>query len=231
MKLGLGLNISSNVYDDNYSLDFNGSTQYITVDTLAGDINGSLGTISCWCKLDTTSASAHIMKAKVDSNNFLTFFYHASSNEFRAIHKGGGTTQSAVIGSGDTIENDGNWHNVVMTWDVSEGELKIYLDGTLKATTGSLGTFSGTIAEADIGQNLLNNAYWNGKISEVAVFTQVISATTLYNGGKPLELAGLSGLVGYYKFEEGTGAKAEDSSGLGNTGTITNSPTYTTDTP
>ena len=65
----------------------------------------------------------------------------------------------------------------------------------------------------------------------MAVFTQVVSATILYNGGKPLELAGLSGLVGYYKFEEGTGAKAEDSSGLGNTGTITNSPTYTTDTP
>jgi len=231
MKLGLGLNISGNVYDDNYSLDFNGSTQYITVDTLAGDINGSLGTISCWCKLDTTSSSAHIMKAKVDSNNFLTFFYHASSNEFRAVHKGGGTAVSAVIESGDTIENDGNWHNVVMTWDVSEGELKIYLDGTLKDTTGSLGTFSGTIAEADIGQNLLDNAYWNGKISEVAVFTQLVSATTLYNGGKPLELAGLSGLVGYYKFEEGTGAKAEDSSGLGNTGTITNSPTYSTDTP
>ena len=48
MKLGLGLNISSNVYDDNYSLDFNGSTQYIAVDNLAGDMRGTLGTISCW---------------------------------------------------------------------------------------------------------------------------------------------------------------------------------------
>jgi hypothetical protein len=231
MKLGLGLNVSSNVYDDNYSLDFNGSTQSIAVDNLAGDMNGSLGTISCWCKLDTVSSSAHIMKAKVDSNNFISFFYHASANEFRALHKGGGTSKTAVIPSGDTIENDGNWHNVVMTWDTSEGELKIYLDGTLKATTTGLGSFSGTIAEADIGQNLLDGAYWNGKISEVAVFTQVISATTLYNSGKPLELAGLSGLVGYYKFEEGSGGKAEDSSGLGNTGTLVNSPTYSTDTP
>ena len=135
MKLGLGLNISNNVYDDNYSLDFNGSTQHITVDTLAGNINGALGTISCWCKLDTVSSSAHIFRAKVDSNNILVLFYHASSNEFRAIHKGGGTSKSAVIASGDTIENDGNWHNVVMTWSEAADELKIYLDGTLKATT------------------------------------------------------------------------------------------------
>ena len=229
MKLGITSN--NGIYANNYSLDFNGSTQHITVDTLAGDINGSLGTISCWCKLDTVSTSAHIMKAKVNSNNQISLFYHASSNQFRAIHKGGGTPQSAVIGSSDTIENDGNWHNVVMTWDVDVDELKIYLDGTLKATTGSLGTFSGTLTEADIGQNLLDGAYWNGKISEVAVFTRVVSATTLYNGGNPLDLTGITGLVGYYKFEEGSGTSAIDSSGLANTGTLVNAPTYTTDTP
>ena len=227
----LGVNSNNGVYANNYSLDFNGSTQSITVDTLAGDINGALGTISCWCKLDTVSTSAHILRAKVDSNNILVLFYHASSNEFRALHKGGGTTKSAVIASGDTIENDGNFHNIVMTWSEAADELKIYLDGTLKATTGSLGTFSGTLTEADIAQNLSNGAYWNGKISEVAVFTQVVSATTLYNSGNPSDLTGITGLVGYYKFEEGSGTSAIDSSGLANTGTLVNAPTYTTDTP
>ena len=229
MKLGITSN--NGIYANNYSLDFNGSTQSITVDTLAGDINGALGTISCWCKLDTVSTSAHILRAKVDSNNILVLFYHASSNEFRALHKGGGTTKSAVIASGDTIENDGNFHNIVMTWSEAADELKIYLDGTLKATTGSLGTFSGTLTEADIAQNLSNGAYWNGKISEVAVFTQVVSATTLYSGGNPSDLTGITGLVGYYKFEEGSGTSAIDNSGLGNTGTLVNAPTYTTDTP
>jgi len=229
MKLGVTSN--NGIYANNYSLDFNGSTQSITVDTLAGDINGALGTISCWCKLDTVSTSAHILRAKVDSNNILVLFYHASSNEFRALHKGGGTTKSAVIASGDTIENDGNFHNIVMTWSEAADELKIYLDGTLKATTGSLGTFSGTLTEADIAQNLSNGAYWNGKISEVAVFTQVVSATTLYNSGNPSDLTGITGLVGYYKFEEGSGTSAIDSSGLANTGTLVNAPTYTTDTP
>lgn len=213
-------------------MNFNGTTQSVSVDTLAGDMLGTKGTISCWCKLNTVSTSAHIMKAKVDSNNQLTLFYHASANEFRALHKGGGTTKSAVISSAESIENDGNWHNVVSTWDTTTDELKIYLDGTLKATTTGLGTFSGTIAEADIGQNTTDGAYWNGKLDEVAVFTEVVSATTLYNGGSPIDLTGITGLVGYYKFEEGSGtAQTFDSSGLGNTGTLNNSPTYSTDTP
>ena len=38
-----------------------------------------------------------------------------------------------------------------------------------------------------------------------------------------------SGLVGHWKFDEGTGTTASDSSGNGNTGTLTNGPTWTTD--
>ncbi len=37
-----------------------------------------------------------------------------------------------------------------------------------------------------------------------------------------------SGLVGYWKFDEGSGTTAGDSSGNGNTGTLTNGPTWTT---
>src|SRR5450759_5412343 len=36
------------------------------------------------------------------------------------------------------------------------------------------------------------------------------------------------GLVGYWKFDEGTGTNATDSSGMGNNGTLTNGPTWTT---
>src|SRR3990167_283101 len=37
-----------------------------------------------------------------------------------------------------------------------------------------------------------------------------------------------SGLVGYWNFDEGSGATVADSSGNGNTGTLTNGPTWTT---
>ncbi|MGH7931313.1 MAG: LamG-like jellyroll fold domain-containing protein, partial [Candidatus Binatia bacterium] len=40
-----------------------------------------------------------------------------------------------------------------------------------------------------------------------------------------------TGLVGYWKFDEGSGTSAADSSGNGNTGTLTFGPTWTTTTP
>ena len=223
-KLGL-----SDTTKDSYSMQFNGTTQSVSVDNLAGDMDEEKGTIAAWINLNTVSASVQVLKSKVDSNNFIQLFYHAGSNEMRIVYKGGGAAESAVMT--DALEGQG-WKHIVCTWDTTEDEIKIYLNGTLKGTTGSLGTFSGSLSEADIGQNTTDGAYWNGKLDEVAVFTEVVSATTLYNGGSPVDLTGITGLIGYYKFEEGSGtSQTFDSSGQGNTGTLNNSPTYSTDTP
>ncbi len=52
------------------------------------------------------------------------------------------------------------------------------------------------------------------------------------DGAKWVQIGGpslpTSGLVGYWKFDEGSGTSAADSSGKGNTGTLANSPTWTT---
>lgn len=48
-----------------------------------------------------------------------------------------------------------------------------------------------------------------------------------YGPIKPAYADITTGLVGWWKFDEGTGATTIDSSGSGNTGTLTNSPTWT----
>ena len=76
-----------------------------------------------------------------------------------------------------------------------------------------------------------------GLIDEVAIWGTVIDAdgiTKIYNGGKAgLDLTSADGdyddqgsLVGYWKFEEGTGTSVADSSSNSNTGTLTNSPSW-----
>ena len=52
----------------------------------------------------------------------------------------------------------------------------------------------------------------------------------IYEKGSTLTLLPYSdsGLVGYWTFEEGSGSTTQDVSGNGNTGTLTNSPTWTT---
>ena len=67
----------------------------------------------------------------------------------------------------------------------------------------------------------------------VAVFGKALSdaeMVALYGGGDPTtagDASEISDLVGYWKFEEGTGSTAADSSDEGNDATLNNSPTWT----
>ena len=79
------------------------------------------------------------------------------------------------------------------------------------------------------------NNGWDCSLDEVAIFDEVKDVSTLYNSGIPSDLSSESGLVGYWRFEEGGGTTVKDLSGNGNHGTLTTEdaglPTWTTDTP
>ena len=79
-------------------------------------------------------------------------------------------------------------------------------------------------------------------IDEVGVFDTAISAadvTAIYNSGVPTDLTDsgsydtdrTGNLIGYWRFEEGTGTSVADSSSNSNTGTLANSPTWSTTVP
>ena len=232
LKLGESLpsNTAATINANTYSLAFNGTDEYVTVDGVGADMTTAAGTMSIWTKIDTTSSTRTLLQARTDASNYITLFYHAGANEGRFTYRAGGATKSAVFT--DAIEGDGLWHNIVTTWDTSADEIKIYLDGTLKDTTSSLGTWSGAISVCDIAQDTTDNKYFLGNITEVSIFTRVVPIGELFIANRqPINLTSSSGLVGYWKFNEGSGTTAADSSGTGNTGTLNNTPTWSTDTP
>ena len=238
LKQALGLPDLKKAFDT-YSLDFNGTDESVTIDALVGILNTLEGSVSVWCKLDTTSSNGTLFRTRVAGQNYIALLYHASTNQMRFEFKAGGTLKQAKFS--DAIENDGLWHHVVGTWSTSADELKIYLDGTLKSTTTGLGTFSGTLIDADIGQNLTGGAFFNGKMSNVAIFnTPLTAANVLYIQNRsnavatrfyPMDITNMSGLKGYYRFGLGSGTVALDSSGNGKNGTLVNTPTWSTTTP
>jgi len=115
------------------------------------------------------------------------------------------------------------------------GNGKLYVNG------GEEGTWSnGTNTSADrfsIGQEYDGSGstasdFFDGKIDEVAVWNVALSAadvTALYNSGIGLKASANSGnydnsgdLVGYWKFNEGTGTTLTDNTSNSNNGTLTN---------
>jgi hypothetical protein len=116
-----------------------------------------------------------------------------------------------IINAAATFDDD--WHHLVAV--ATDSEVKIYMDGKRLTTTGTLAPIVSTSVNVKIGGwGLTGNYYFNGEIDEVRVYNRALTEAEVryhYNQGKP---------VGYWKFDEGSGTAAKDSSGNGNDGTI-----------
>ena len=219
-----------NSFNNIYSTAFDGVDDYVSLGVTGMSSVKNTGSISTWFKLETISASGDIMRIFTDSNNNIRIFYHASENELRCVYKAGGVAEYAS--ATDEIENDGLWHHVAGTWD-KDGNVKIYLDGTLKDTTSISGTFSGSVSAASIGNNAQGAGFWKGNIDEVSIYNAELTAanvTTLYNEGLPYTVEGFSSLIGWWRMGDGTltgdpiatSPTIPDDSSNSNNGTMTN---------
>ena len=193
-----------NSFNNIYSTAFDGVDDYVDIDSSGSVINTSIGSFSLWAKIGVMGSSGYFINYRVDANNQIQLFYHASSNETRMRYKAAGIESAAVLT--DAIENDGLWHHITGTWN-SSGNVKIYLDGTLKQTTAISGTFAGTPAYASIGSSGVSSSYYAGNIDEVSLFNVELTAsqvTTLYNDGLPYTVAADTGLIGWWRMGDGT---------------------------
>ena len=118
-------------------------------------------------------------------------------------------------------------------YDSATTNLYLYLNGALVATTNTgVVPASGTGYPFTLGRNAVGaNSYLDGTLDDARVYNRALSAAdikTLYysTGGGSGDIN--TGLIGYWKLDEGSGTLAADSTGTGNTGTLQNSPTWTT---
>ena len=192
-----------NSFNNIYSTHFDGVDDYVSLGVSGLSAMKNTGSISSWFKLETVTSNGVIFDTRVDTSNKIDIIYNAGDNELKTTYKAGGTVNTAV--STDVVENDGLWHHVGATWD-SSGNLKIYLDGTLKDTTVISGTFTGSLASAAIGYNNAAANYWKGNIDEVILFNKELDSTevsNLYNDGLPFNPQPVSNVIGNWRMGDG----------------------------
>ena len=230
-------------FTDNISFDFDGANDYLTRDTI-----GSLetaGSVSAWVKLDSMSANGFIFQLKAESgtNDQIILLWNNAAGVIRGNVKFAGTTN--IVDSGSGLENDGNWHHVVFTWNSgsktsANNITRIYIDGSQTDSDAIGNTWADASAPAElvIGRNSIqSNAYFNGHINDVAIFDDVLSSSevsNIYNSGSPKDESSHSGLVAYYTMEaySDEDTTLADDSGNSNTISIQNSSDIdSTDTP
>jgi hypothetical protein len=185
-------------------------------------------TIALWLNTDTfiknqtASSTGRIIRTNDDGINLLM---RQTTNviELKLVTTQGSTPRPMVS---SFVLPPGKWHFIVAQYDKVTGLLEIYVDNVLGQSVARDGT------------NIICDNAWRlgdatdsmvGILDEVAVYNIAFNSAqrtaAYYNGEYPT-----TGKVFHYKFDEGSGTSATDSSGNAKTGTITNG-TYTTDVP
>jgi len=225
-RLGLGSHLTGGAlpesFVNSYSVEFDGSG-----DLVSGIGNGPTGnfTFSAWVKMTATNAQWNTVYSAGGSQIFIGL--HSGYNQV-GVHIGG---SSIFVSAADAFPTD-EWHHLVVTWDGSD--VKNRVDTTV-IQTQALSGVTITSAAANFGKNPVGTGYLTGIIDEASIWSVALSdaaIAAIYNGGTPLDVTAnySDNLVGYWRFEEGTGTSAADSSGNGNDGTVTNA-TWSTDVP
>jgi hypothetical protein len=150
--------------------------------------------------------------------------------------KGDGNTSSYWLGftGGSVILTLGNgagyceayhpfvldeWAYVAATWDGTT--MHIYINGKDEEDTNYTGTLTPNEHPLIIGSRDNGyNDYFNGTIDEVKIYNRALSGDEIREEYERVTLAA------YWKFDEGTGNIAYDSSAFGNDGTLMNEPTW-----
>jgi len=217
---------------DNYVLSFTGDTDadaaedYVTTTFDPDDYDLNAGfTISYWVRPDEFGNFMFALGRQPNSNQRFEFGIYTSTKMFIGVGKN-------RFRSTDHGMSVGIWYHWAVTYngddDPSIGGdrvIKIYKDGIeLHSATCN---WPDTGGDAPIYFGARNSGGysqgWDCGLDEVAIFNEVKDSdwvTSTYNNGTPVDLQGQSGIVGYWKFNEGSGITVKDYSGNGNHGTF-----------
>ena len=156
-----------------YVMDFDGSTDYIDVDTIS---LGTTFTLSCWVNFDSFSASTNVV--------------FGGGASYYALYVPNSTTVWAYFGAGSyfTVPTLSGWNNLIFTRNGATGEL--FLNGQSQGTNATYGTNNFDLKFIGCeNQGVSTKYYLDGKLSNTAVWNTAITdanqIANIYNNGSP----------------------------------------------
>ncbi len=227
---GKAMTIGGAYEDNEYSLEFNGDDNYVRSTTINEPTN--VYTVTGW--INPNNLTPHHGD---HSNHGFTIFSEDTSSyvlwltvmengelNLRAFKSG---VDGEITSGANILENE--WAHVAVT-SIKGGETNIYVNGNLIHSYINPGThtWGGNFYIGELRAN--RKIVFDGKIDDVRVYDLVLSPEEVDRLYRGVEISD-DGLVGHWKFDEGSGSNAFDSSGNNNDGTLVNDPTWSSDVP
>tara|TARA_Y100000296_G_C5177756_1_gene261172 strand:- start:1275 stop:2000 length:726 start_codon:yes stop_codon:yes gene_type:complete len=202
------------------SLDFDGVDDYVD----CGSITGGSGDISVSLWIKTSSASWYdlefpiVMYSSLGSGTAIGRTYGQGANRVISIGYSNGSTKL----------NDGNWHHLVWTREISSGNMAGYVDGnpTPEVTSTSVGTYVYNFRIGAYTNSIGTASLWfDGLVDEVSYWNSVLTTgeiSTIYNSGTPIDLTSLNPISWWRMGDGDSFPTLTDHGSAGSDGTMTN---------
>ena len=141
------------------------------------------------------------------------YFVSIDSNLLYVGLRGGGVASTLTynLTTGGITPNA--WHHLAATFQSSNRMLTVYIDGSQRVQGPLTLTSAGNALPLILGRSGASGDYWRGKIDELRVWNVVRTGSEI-NANYRVEIDGATpGLVGYWRFNEGSGSTANDIAG------------------
>jgi len=183
----------------NFSLDFDGTGNYIDCGTISSIPSATELSVSFWANTNSTSQN-QVVFGDNSSTPIFSFEYWGSNNRMYFEY---GSNLYAYL-TLTSVVTAGSWHNVVLVYNASGAsdtdKIKIYVDGVDKSSSMSYNgtipsSLSASIGDFWIGNGQNYNQPFNGKLDEVAIFNKELTPAEvyqIYNNGLASDLTSLS---------------------------------------
>jgi hypothetical protein len=227
-----------------YSIDFElDNSEYAkAADNADISVTGDI-TIEMWIKLDQLPSSVgtafdFFEKWKDDDPADKSYAFLANSNNTLSLYWSHDGTANTNITSSGTLgtENVGVWTHIAVALDVSTKAGTFYKDagaigGALGAGTSESINDGAATLEIGAHTETATNRYMDGRVDDVRLWDDIRTATEISDNYQSELQGNEANLVGYWKFNDGTGTTAADSSSNSTTLDLVNTPGWGTDVP
>ena len=238
----------------NYALSFSGDRSGATETFVSTNFNPDTYslwngfTISFWVRPDEEMNQKSVILGTRASSPVARFHFGLSGTGTNNI--GVGVGGNDVTGIDNPMEI-GKWYNWVISYtgtqfDAGERKLRMWINTDARMTNNNSTSWNNQDEATDSythgiyfgGRNTEGSGYTSGfacALDEVAIYNECKDsvgtfASEVYNGGTKYDHTKNSNLVGYWKFNEGSGTTVIDHSTNSNNGTLTTNdtglPTY-----
>ena len=208
------------------AVTLDGNTGHLTVpDSSALEYTGGDMTISTWVWIDPSeSGSGAILSKPWNINgeyNYLLGIMGTTHSPYFWLQNNTYCWAGIQSWGGGMPLSTGAWHHLAVTVVGSSNLITLYVDGaavgtavhTVSSWTPEYGNEDRPLLIGKVRDDIVGQDYcFDGKIDELRIYKQVLSAETIAKQAKSL--------VAHWKFDETSGTTVADSSGNGNIATL-----------